>query len=152
MNFYYGKNISLMHRWASTSISMSAISDIDICYSDIGDKYVGLKNVIPISEVFQYRHQSSLRYPTLKKNKISPCIFEPAPLGTVSERYNTKLLCLSVSIGMSDIGKNFILISDIMSDSVLSVRYRTFRYQTQSDIAGHGYLTKCPPMASCEYL
>jgi hypothetical protein len=25
------------------------ISDIDICYSDIGDKYVGLKNVIPIS-------------------------------------------------------------------------------------------------------
>jgi hypothetical protein len=27
-------------------------SDIDICYSDIGDKYVGLKNVILISEVF----------------------------------------------------------------------------------------------------
>jgi hypothetical protein len=25
------------------------ISDIDICYSDIGEKYVGLKNVIPIS-------------------------------------------------------------------------------------------------------
>jgi hypothetical protein len=36
------------HRWASTSISMSVISDIDICYSDIKDKYVGLKNVIPI--------------------------------------------------------------------------------------------------------
>jgi hypothetical protein len=31
------------HRWASTSILMSAISDIDICYSDIGNKYVGLK-------------------------------------------------------------------------------------------------------------
>jgi hypothetical protein len=29
-------------------------TDIDICYSDIGDKYVGLKNVIPISEVFLY--------------------------------------------------------------------------------------------------
>jgi hypothetical protein len=28
---------------------MSAISDI--CYSDIGDKYVGLKNVIPISDI-----------------------------------------------------------------------------------------------------
>jgi hypothetical protein len=28
---------------------MSAISYIDICYSDIGDKYVGLKNVMPIS-------------------------------------------------------------------------------------------------------
>ncbi len=45
------------------------ISDIDICYSDIGDKYVGLKNVIPISEVFRYWHQSSFRYPTLKKKK-----------------------------------------------------------------------------------
>ncbi len=43
------------------------ISDIDICYSDIGDKYVGLKNVIPISEVFRYQHQSLFRYPTLKK-------------------------------------------------------------------------------------
>jgi hypothetical protein len=37
------------HRWASTSISMSAIYDIDFCYSDIGDKYVELKNIIPIS-------------------------------------------------------------------------------------------------------
>jgi hypothetical protein len=27
-------------------------SYIDICYSDIEDKYVGLKNVIPILEVF----------------------------------------------------------------------------------------------------
>ncbi len=44
-------------------------SDIDICYSDIGEIYVGLKNVIPISEVFLYRHQSSFRYPTLKKRK-----------------------------------------------------------------------------------
>ncbi len=43
------------------------ISDIDICYSDIVDRYVGLKNVIPISEVFRYRHQRSFRYPTLKK-------------------------------------------------------------------------------------
>ncbi len=40
------------------------ISDIDICYSDIGDKNVGLKNVIPISEGFRYRHKSSFRYPT----------------------------------------------------------------------------------------
>jgi uncharacterized Fe-S cluster-containing protein len=29
-------------------------SDIDICYSDIEDKYVGLKKVIPISEVYRY--------------------------------------------------------------------------------------------------
>jgi hypothetical protein len=41
---------SLAHRWASTSTSISAISDIDICYSDIGRKYVGLKTVIPISK------------------------------------------------------------------------------------------------------
>ncbi len=57
------------HRWALTSISMSAIFDIDICYSDIGDKYVGLINVILLSEMFRYRHQSSFRYPTLKKKK-----------------------------------------------------------------------------------
>jgi hypothetical protein len=33
-----------------------------------------------------------------------------------------------------------------MSDSALSVRYRKFRYQAQSDIDDHGYRTKCPPM------
>ncbi len=33
-----------------------------------------------------------------------------------------------------------------MSESALSVRYRRFRYQAQSDIADHGYRTKCPPM------
>jgi hypothetical protein len=72
------------------------ISDIDICYSDIGDKYVGLKNIIPISEVFRYRHQSSFRYPTLKKKYTSSCRIEPALLGMVSRRYNIKLLWLSV--------------------------------------------------------
>jgi hypothetical protein len=56
-----------MHWWASTSILMSAISDIDICYSDIVDKYVGLKTVIPISKVFRYRHQSPFQYPNIKK-------------------------------------------------------------------------------------
>ncbi len=35
-----------------------------------------------------------------------------------------------------------------MLDSTLSVRYRKFRYQAQSDIADHGYRTKCPPMAN----
>ncbi len=136
------------HRWASTSISMSEISDIDISYSDIGDKYVGLKNVIPISEVFRYRHQSSFRYPTLKKKIISPQRFEPAPLGMVSEHYITALLYLSVRLRMSDIGQKFIPISNIMLDSALSVRYRKFRYQAQSDIADHGFRTKCPPMAA----
>ncbi len=55
-------------------------SDIDICYSDIGDKYVGLKNVILISEVFRYRHQSSFRYPTLKKKIFQPADLKPHPL------------------------------------------------------------------------
>jgi hypothetical protein len=55
-------------------------SDIDICYSDIGDKYVGLKNVIPTSEVFRYRHQSSFRYPILKKKIFVPAESNPQPL------------------------------------------------------------------------
>jgi hypothetical protein len=38
------------HRWASTSALMSAISDIDNSYSDIGKKNVGLNPFIPISE------------------------------------------------------------------------------------------------------
>jgi hypothetical protein len=33
-----------------------------------------------------------------------------------------------------------------MSDSALSVRFRKFRYQAQSDIADDGYRTKCPPV------
>jgi hypothetical protein len=49
---------------------------------------------------------------------------------------------------MSDIGyrKKLLPISDIISDSALSVQYQKFRYQAQSDIADHGYRTKCPPM------
>jgi hypothetical protein len=88
-------------------------SYIDIRYSDIGDKYVGLKNVIPISEVYRYRHQSSFRYPILKKKNISSCIFEPTSLGMVSERFNTKLLCLSVCSEMSDTGYRIKVYSDI---------------------------------------
>ncbi len=40
------------HKWASTSILMSAISDIDIFYSDIRRKYVGL-------EKLSFRYQKS---------------------------------------------------------------------------------------------
>jgi hypothetical protein len=89
-------------------------SDIDICYSDIGDKYVGLKNVIPISEVFQYRHQSSFQYPTLKKKDISLCRFERTSLETESERFNTKLRSLSVCTQMSDIGYRIKVYFDIL--------------------------------------
>ncbi len=49
------------HRWALASFLMLAIYptfDNDICYSDIGEKHVGLKTVILILEVFRYWHQS----------------------------------------------------------------------------------------------
>jgi hypothetical protein len=51
---YFGENddsmrhTSEIHRWASTSALMSAISDIDISYSDIGTKNIGLNPFIPI--------------------------------------------------------------------------------------------------------
>ncbi len=134
--------------WHRSQCRRYPTSNIDICYSNIGDKYVGLKNVIPISELFRYQYQSSFRYPTMKKKNITPCRFKPAPIGMVSEHYKTKLLWLSGYIGMSDFGYRIKLYSDIdiMSDSALSVWYRKFRYQAQSDIADHGYRTKCPPM------
>jgi hypothetical protein len=76
------------HRWASTSIFMLAISDIDIdiCYSGIGDKYVGLK--------------------TAQRNRTRG-------LRMRSEYYKSKLLCLSIKIGMSDNGYRIKLYSDI---------------------------------------
>jgi hypothetical protein len=59
--FTYGRKISRHiakniggHRHRS-QCRQYPISDIDICYPDIGDKYVGLKNVIPILVVFRYR-------------------------------------------------------------------------------------------------
>jgi hypothetical protein len=117
-------------------------SDIDICYFDIGDKYVGLKNVIPISA------SELIPISDIEENKYLYLRFESMSLQTVSECYNTKLLCLSVLTEMSDIAYRIKVysISDIMSDSALSVRYPKFRYQAQSDIADHGYRTKCPPM------
>jgi hypothetical protein len=49
---------------------MSAISDIDISYSYIGTKYVGLNPLIPISEEFRYRHQLPFWYWTKSKLDI----------------------------------------------------------------------------------
>jgi hypothetical protein len=117
-------------------------SDIDICYSDIGDKYVGLRNVIPIST------SEFIPISDIEVKNILPCKFVPGTPGMASELYNSMLLRLFVQIRMSDIGyrKKLYSISDIMSDSALSVRYRKFRYQAQSDIANHGYQIKCPLM------
>jgi hypothetical protein len=77
---------------------MSAISVIDISYSDIGNKYDGLKNVIPIST------SEFILISDIEEKIIPPSRFEPAPLGLVSEHYITVLLCLSASNRMSDIG------------------------------------------------
>ncbi len=129
---------------------MSAISDIrhrhllfqyrrEICrtekrHSDIGSVLISTSEFIPISDI--------------EEKKFPPCEFEPAHLLKISKRYTTVLLCLSVLLRMSDIWhqKKCIPISDIMSDSALSVRYQKFRYQTPSVISDHGYRTKCPPM------
>ncbi len=104
--------LDFRHRWASTSTSMSAISDIDICYSDIGDKYVGQKNVIPISEVFRYWHQSSFQYPTLKKKIFKSADANPHPSDWKASA-NTELLRLCVHNWMSDIGYRIKLYSEI---------------------------------------
>jgi hypothetical protein len=122
-------------------------SDIDICYSDIGDKYVGLKTVIPISEVFRYQHQSSFRYPTLKKTILQPSGFEPPPLGMVSKCYNTKLRFMSVQVAMSDIGYRRKLYSNIryniglhfLSPNIGSsdIRLNPISLVTDSGLSGH---------------
>ncbi len=52
------------HRWASTYAFMSAISDIDIPYSDIRTKNVGLNLFILIPKEFRYRHQLPFQYRT----------------------------------------------------------------------------------------
>ncbi len=62
--------LTWVHRWASISAFMLAISDINISYYDIGTKYVGLNPFIPISEEFQYRHQLPFRYRTKNQYRI----------------------------------------------------------------------------------
>jgi hypothetical protein len=121
---------------------MTVISDIciDISYSDIGTKYVGLNPLIPISKEFRYRHQLPLRYQTksisdipifqieksfpYEPSKILLAIFDSDGFGptifrlsighftTALWEYTQTCLCR-----ISDIGQNFIPISDIMSDS-----------------------------------
>jgi hypothetical protein len=96
--------ITYYHRWASTSISMSAISDIQhrhllfqyrrqICrtekrHSDIGSVPKSTSEFIPISDI--------------EEKKILSCRFERAPLGMLSERFNTKLLQLYFQMGILD--------------------------------------------------
>jgi hypothetical protein len=139
------------HRWASTSISMSAISDIR--YRHLLFRY--RRQICRTEKTsFRYRKCSDINIRVhsdiqhWRKKNIPLCSFETAPPGMISERFNTKLLWLpglTKISKMSDIGYKIIPISYIMLDSALSVRYQKFWYQAQSDIADHGYRTKCPP-------
>ncbi len=118
-------------------ILMSAISDIR--HRHLLFRYRKCSDI-------NLRVHSDIRY--LQKN-FTPTGFEPAPLKTITERCTIYLLYnTSTCTAISDTGYRTILyfISDIMSDIALSVRCRRFRYQAQSDIADHGYRTKCPPM------
>ncbi len=107
------------HRWASTSISMSVISDI---------RYPTSTSVIPISETNMSDWKTSFRYRKCfdidirvhsdiqhwrKIYTVFPCRFEPTTLEIVIKRYNTKLLWLSVYNWMSDIGYRIKLYSYI---------------------------------------
>ncbi len=60
-------NLSEIHWWASTSILMSAVSDIDISLFRYRKKYVVLKTVIPILEELWYRRQSPFECADKKK-------------------------------------------------------------------------------------
>ncbi len=118
---------------------MSAISDIDISYSDIGTKYVRLNPLIPISEEFWYRHQLPFRYRTKSISDI--------PISRIDQSFPNdprKILILIIMLHwirthslhvkymtcyhcarrvykywcqISDVGQKFIPISDIMLDS-----------------------------------
>jgi hypothetical protein len=127
---------------------MSAISDIrhrhlffrywrqicrtENCHSDIGSVPISTSESIPISDIY--------------KNFIyTTWIWTRDPWKRRLELHHSATLLF---LNLGDVGYRIKLnsISDIMLDSALSVRYRRFRYQAQSDIADHGYRTECPPM------
>jgi hypothetical protein len=75
-------------------------SDINICYSDIGRKYVGLKTVIPISEGFRYRHLSPKNIWSHQQDLNPRQLF-------------SQPLCWFMNFWMSDIGYRIKVCSDI---------------------------------------
>ncbi len=113
---------------------MSAISDIDICYSDIRRKYVGLKTIIPISEQFRYRHlvpflsATVLVYIDVRMSDIGYRIKVYSNI-----RYNVVLRSLQSDIGSSD--NKLSLISLIMDIGVSAHLWLT----TSKNIEKIGY-------------
>ncbi len=71
--------------------------DIDICYSDIGDKQCQTeKRHSVIGSVPILTSEFILISDIEEKKKFHSADSKPAPLGMISECCNTKLLCLSV--------------------------------------------------------
>ncbi len=62
---------------------MSAISDIDICYSDIGRKYVGLKTVILI------KTSDAIAISDVQEIFFSSTEYEPKTLDFIGERFTS---------------------------------------------------------------
>ncbi len=103
------------HRWASTSILMSAISDIRHrhllfryrkkicrtanCLSYIGRVPISISEFIPISNI--------------QKIFVTPAGIEPKTLVFTGERLTSQPLCWSVTHGMSDTGYRIKVYSDI---------------------------------------
>jgi hypothetical protein len=138
------KQIPWSHRWASTSTSISAISDIrhryllfryrkkicrtENCHSDIGRVPISTSESIPISDI--------------QKIFITSAGFEPKTLVFSA----TVLIYEFLDVGYRISDKSLFRYPIYCRTPLSSVRYRKFRYQAQSDIADHGYRSKCPPM------
>jgi hypothetical protein len=90
-------------------------------HSDIGSVPISTSEFIPISDI--------------EENIFPFSRFESTPLEMVSERYNTKLLCLS--------GLECRILDKTLFRYPISCRTPL----SQSDITDYGYRTKCPPMA-----
>jgi hypothetical protein len=133
--------------------------DIDLNVGDI--RHPTPTSVIPISEEnmsdwklsFRYRKNSNIDvrvhsdiWYQKKCHFISACLHKTHAF--TGERITPQLLCWSTNWGMSDIQYRIKVysISDIMSDSALFSRISEVPISTQSDIADHGYRTKCQPM------
>ncbi len=122
------------------------------------DRYVGeirrptLTPFIPISEknmsdknfVYRYRKGPNIDiriHSYIWFLKVFPCVHCKIRILVYISTVHTRLIHthgLSTDIVILNIGKMFIPISDIMSDSALSVRHWRFRYNAQSDIVNHG--------------
>ncbi len=147
-------------------------SDIDISYSDIGTKYVGLNPLIPMSEVFRYWHQLPFRYrtesilniPISKIDKSFP--IDPRKILSIINsshriwthnfyvRRHTTVLrgFTNIDVGYRISDKSIFRYPKWSQTLSTSVRYRTFRFQAQPDIADHRYRTECPPMIRIYYI